>query len=248
MLSFHFIHVNIILFRPSEVELPLPRNDPRARHIVGVLRRQPGDTFDAGLINGPRGKGSVLSIEKDFLRLAFKWDESPPAQPEPLTLVVGLPRPQTARDLLREATSLGVTAMHFVRTEKGEVSYADSSLWHSTEWEECVINGAAQAFSTQLPTVTHGRPLSDVLTTLPPDHVRLALDNYEASEALSHAPLQAGSPAVLAVGSERGWSAGERELLRGQKFAFAHLGRRVLRTETACIAAIVLVRAKCGWL
>src|SRR5438105_4299083 len=87
-------HVNIILFRPTEVELPLPRTDFRARHILTVLRRRPGDTFDAGVINGPRGKGSLVSADKDHLRLAFTWSE-PPAPPSPLTLVVGLPRPQT---------------------------------------------------------------------------------------------------------------------------------------------------------
>ena len=248
MLSLQLIHVNIILFRPSEVELPLPRNDPRARHILTILRRKAGDTFDAGVCNGPRGKGTILSVEKEFLRLNFAFSEPPPPPAHPLTLVVGLPRPQTARDLLREITSLGVAAMHFVRTEKGEPSYADSTLWRSAEWEDCVINGAAQAFCTRLPEVTHGRPLSEVVAALPAGPARLALDNYEATVPFSQVALSAGQPVVLAVGSERGWSAAERDLLRQQGFALAHLGRRVLRTETACIAAVALVRAKCGWL
>jgi 16S rRNA (uracil1498-N3)-methyltransferase len=247
VLLVHFIHVNIILFRHSEVELPLPRSDSRAHHLLSVLRRQPGDSFDAGVLNGPRGKGSLLAIEKDFLRLAFAWDK-PSEPPDPLVLVIGLPRPQTARDLLREAASLGVAAMHFVRTEKGEASYADSTLWRSGDWEECVINGAAQAFSTRIPEVTHGRPLADALAALPVGNSRVALDNYEATAPLSQMPLPAGRPVVLAVGSERGWSANERVLLRQQGFAFAHLGQRVLRTETACIAAVTLVRAKCGWI
>jgi RsmE family RNA methyltransferase len=250
MLSFHFIHVNIILFRPSEVELPLPRHDPRARHILTVLRRQPGDTFDAGVCNGPVGKGTLISVEKEFLRLAFAWHEATPAPAGLLTLVVGLPRPQSARDLLRDVTSLGVTAMHFVRTEKGEASYADSSLWHSAEWEDCVITGAAQAFSTQLPVVRHGQTLAETLAVLPAaaEQARIALDNYEASAGLGDIPLRTGQPVTLALGSERGWSANERVLLRQHAFAFAHLGRRVLRTETAAIAAIALVKAKCGWL
>lgn len=247
MLPLHIIHVNIILFHPSEVELPVPRHDPRAQHILNVLRRQPGDTFDAGVLNGPRGKGSVVAIEKDFLRLAFAWGEAPPPL-DPLTLVIGLPRPQTARDLLREGTSLGVAAMHFVRTERGEASYADSSLWRSDEWRECVISGAAQAFCTRLPDVTHGRALGETLAALPAGPARIALDNYEAAIALNEFSPPAGSPVVLAVGSERGWSAGERDLLRQHGFVFAHLGARVLRTETACVAAVALVRAKCGWI
>ncbi len=244
-LLFQSLHVNIILFRPSEVELPLPRNDPRAQHLLAVLRRQPGDTFDAGIINGPRGKGTLVSVEQGRVLITFAWGDFPPAL-APLTLLIGLPRPQTARDILREATTLGVAAMHFVRTEKGEASYADSSLWHSGAWEECVINGAAQAFCTRLPGVTHGRSLVEAIAAQPAGETRLALDNYESPAALSQAAVPAGRPVVLALGAERGWSPAERTLLREGGFTFVHLGERVLRTETACLAAVTLLRAKLG--
>lgn len=237
--------MNIILFRPSEVELPLPRSDPRAQHLLAVLRRQPGDTFDAGIINGPRGKGTVIAVEEGRVLITFVWGESPPA-PAPLTLLIGLPRPQTARDILREATALGVAALHFVRTEKGEASYADSSLWRSGVWEECVINGAAQAFCTRLPEVSHGRSLAEILAARPAGELRLALDNYESPAALSGIAVPAGQAVVLAFGAERGWSAAERTMLRESGFTFVHLGERVLRTETACLAAITLIRAKLG--
>lgn len=237
--------MNIILFRPSEVELPLSRSDPRAQHLLAVLRRQPGDTFDAGIINGPRGKGTLVSVEEGRVVITFAWGE-PPAAPAPLTLVIGLPRPQTARDILREATTLGVAAMHFVRTEKGEASYADSSLWQSGAWEECVINGATQAFCTRLPEVSHGRTLAGILASRPAGETRLALDNYESAAALSGIAVPAGQSVVLAFGAERGWSPAERTLLRESGFTFVHLGGRVLRTETACLAAVTLVRAKLG--
>lgn len=237
--------MNIILFRSSEVQLPLPRSDPRAQHILGVLRRRPGETFDAGLLNGPRGKGTLVSADQDHLSLAFSWGEPPPPLC-PLILLIGLPRPQTARDILREATTLGVAAMHFVRTEKGEPSYADSSLWLSGAWEEYVINGAAQAFCTRLPEVSHGRSLTDAIAVQPAGGIRLALDNYESPAALSQFAVPAGRSVVLACGAERGWSPAERTLLRETGFTFVHLGKRVLRAETACLAAITLIRAKLG--
>jgi RsmE family RNA methyltransferase len=246
-LLLHLLHVNIILFRPSEVELPLPRSDPRARHILTVLRRHPGDTFDAGLLNGPRGKGTLVAVEPDQLRLAFVWGESPPPL-NPLTLLIGLPRPQTARDILREATALGVSALHFIRTARGEAGYARSTLWTSGAWEECIINGAAQAFCTRLPEVTHGRTLAEAIAVLPAGQIRLALDNYESPAALNRVAVPAGSPVMLAVGAERGWSADERVALRQGGFTFVHLGERVLRTETACIVAVTLIKAQRGWI
>lgn len=239
--------VNIILFRPAETKQPLPRQDPRAKHILEVLRRRPGDSFDAGLINGPRGKAILVATSPEQLILTFAWD-APPPPPCPLVLLLGLPRPQTARDILREATTLGVSAMHFLRTEKGEAGYADSSLWRSGAWEEVVITGAAQAFCTRLPEVTHGRTLPEALAALPAGPTRLALDNYEATAALSGCNPEGDKSAVLALGPERGWSAAERVLMRQSGFTLVHLGDRVLRTETACIAAVTLLKAKFGWI
>ena len=239
--------MNIILFHPAEVELPLSRRDPRASHILDVLRRQPGDAFDAGLINGPRGRGTLTAINPDSLTLTFAWGEPPPPL-APVHLLIGLPRPQTARDILRDATSLGVAALHFIRSDKGEPSYASSGLWLREEWKHCVTHGAAQAFCTRLPEVSHGHSLGDVLARLPAGAWRAALDNYEAPEHLSRCGPAQATAAVLAVGAERGWSPRERDQLRDAGFAFAHLGPRVLRTETACVAAITLLKARLGWL
>lgn len=258
--------MNLLLFEPAETSAPLSRRDPRAAHLLGVLKRRVGDTFDAGLIDGPHGKGTLVAIGDDALTLTFAWGPPPPPS-DPITLIVGLPRPQTARDILRDATTLGVAAIHFVATDKGEPSYAQSSLWHSGEWRRHVRLGAEQAFATRLPVVTHGRPLAAALDALaspapplasPPKSgpgdpptatdTRLALDNYESPAALSVCHVIRDKPVVLAIGSERGWSAAERDALRAAGFTFAHLGTRVLRTETACLAALTLVRAKLGLL
>jgi RsmE family RNA methyltransferase len=96
-----------------------------------------------------------------------------------------------------------------------------------------------------VPELRHGLSLAEAIALLPLTGTRIALDNYEAAAALSGLPVPA-LPATLAVGAERGWSDGERALLRAHGFALAHLGTRVLRTETACIAAITLLKAKLG--
>lgn len=222
---------------------PLPREDPRARHVLEVLRRQVGDTFDVGELNGPRGKATLAAMDDRALTLTFAWDEPPPPL-DPITLIVGLPRPQTARDILREVASLGAAAVHFVATEKGEPSYAQSTLWTSGEWHRLLVAGAEQAFDTRIPEVTHGRSLVDVIAELSPDDTRIALDIYEATGSLGDWPLFRDQPVTLAFGAERGWSDAERETLRAHSFGLAHLGPRVLRTETAVIAALAIARMK----
>lgn len=237
--------VNLILFEAAEIERPLPRRDRRAVHILTVLKRTLGESFDVGLVNGPRGKARLDAISDDSLKLAFTWNDAAPG-PNPITLVVGIPRPQTARDILRDATTLGVAAIHFVRTEKSDTNYAQSTLWSSGEWRRHLITGAEQAFATSIPNVTYTRALPDVLATLAPGAGRIALDNYEASMRLGTLDVGSGADHVLAVGGERGWSATDRDMLRGHGFTLAHLGQRVLRTETATVAALSILRVKLG--
>lgn len=237
--------MNLILFTTEETVQPLPRTDPRARHLLDVLQRRVGGTFDAGIRNGPRGKGTLAAIMDDHLHLTFAWGEAPP-HPDPVTLVIGLPRPQTARKILREATTVGVAAMHFVATDRGDPAYARSTLWTDGEWERHLVAGAEQAFCTHLPNVTHGQPLADVVAALPATACRLACDNYEAPVPLSGCAPAAGTPVALTFGPERGWSAAERTLLRDRGFVFVHLGARVLRVETAVVTALAVLKARQG--
>ncbi|MDP3073560.1 MAG: RsmE family RNA methyltransferase [Opitutaceae bacterium] len=237
--------MNLVLLEPAELGRPMPVADRRTRHLLDVLRRAPGDTFDAGVIDGPRGKGTLIAVTADAITFSFQ-PLVPPAAPEPITLIVGLPRPQTARDILRDATTLGASALHFVRTEKGDANYASSTLWSSGEWRRHAIAGAEQAFSTLLPSVTHGHALAAAVAALPASTIRVALDNYEGAAPLSATTLPLGAHVTIAAGGERGWSAAERDFLRAQGFALAHLGPRVLRTETACLAALAIARARLG--
>lgn len=236
--------MNIVLFEQSEVTAPLSRQDPRARHVLDVLRCEPGDRFDAGLVDGPRGKALVEEATDSHLRLSFVWGPAP-APPEPLTLVVGMCRPQTMRRILREAAALGVARMLFPRSERGEATYADSSLWSSGEFRRHVRDGVEQAFSTQIPAIAHGMSLTEAVDAATGD-LRLGLDNYEAQGPLHGVEVSAGSSVSLAIGSERGWSGDERLLLRDAGYRLVGLGPRVLRTEVAVTAALSLVKAASG--
>ncbi len=244
--------MNLVLFEPAELTAPLPRTDPRAAHILDVLRRREGDTFDAGTVNGPRGKAALATVTPGALTLAFTWDAPLPPLP-PTTLLIGLPRPQTARDILRDATTLGATCIHFIATERADPNYATSTLWTSGEWRRHCLTGAAQAFDTRIPEVTWTHTLASVLATLPappPTSAhRIALDNYESSASLRTCHLISDKSSdstgglVLALGPERGFGSSDRDVLRAAGFTLAHLGSRVLRVETAVVAALAITRA-----
>ena len=64
------------------------------------------------------------------------------------------------------------------------------------------------------------------------------LDIYEADACISTIKQRKDEPIHLAIGPERGWSAKERECMRGYGFMLCHMGPRVLRVETALVAAV----------
>jgi RsmE family RNA methyltransferase len=213
-------------------------------HILEVLRLDAGDVFAAGIIEGLIGRATLRAVEQGALAIDFEAETESPAL-DPVTLIVGLPRPQTAKKVLHEATAMGVRRIHFVRSDLGERSYAHSPLWKQGEYRRHLIDGAMQAVSTHLPEITVAQKLTDTLDA-EDAATKLALDNVVAASPLSTAHVEL--PASLAIGSERGWSDREREVLEGAGYALMHLGTRVLRVETATVAGLALLKAQAGLL
>jgi RsmE family RNA methyltransferase len=206
------------------------------------LRLKAGDSFLAGIINGPSGRALLRTADTETLQIDFEPEkDSPPL--DPITLILGLPRPQTAKKVLHEATAMGVQRIHFVRSDLGERSYTHSPLWQAGEYRRHLIDGAMQAVSTRLPEVTVAQKLKDTILAEAVE-TKLALDNVEAAAPLSAAEV--ALPAAIAIGSERGWSDAERAVLREAGYRLVHLGPRVLRVETAAVAALALAKARAG--
>lgn len=256
--------MNLILFDKPFESTRLEPGDPKAAHLQKVLRVQVGSKVFVGFINGLRARAEVSALGGDgSLELTVVATESPPP-PLPIQLLLGLPRPHTAKRVLFEAASMGVEALHFFEAERGEPSYAQSSLWSSGEWEARLRLGTEQSFGTHLPEVAMHADLQSALSCLeslaiagPPagsghgaplgQRARIALDNYEATAPLAEAlPLDANR-ACLALGPERGWSGGERDTFRKNGWMLAHLGPQVLRAETACTAALAVTASRLCW-
>jgi len=242
--------VNLILFDPAELGAPLPKRDERAVHLAKVLRKKPGDEFDAGVLGGMLGRGRIEEIGSDgAMRVSFVPTEAS-APLLPIRIAVGFPRPIQLRRLLRDLSSFGVEAVDLVGTELGEKSYRDTKLLEDGGAREALVEGAVQARSTLLPELSVYPTLGAWLRARPwGDEPRalIAPDNVRPAFAFpSVVPAAATGPFVLAVGSERGWSDRERGALEEAGFLRASMGARALRTETACVAAVTLALEKIG--
>lgn len=232
--------MNLVLLTPAEADTGLlPANDARATHLSKVVGVKTGGSFYVGVANGLRGKATVTDTT-DGIRFSVVWEKSV-QEKLPLVFIVGLPRPQTAKKVLFELTSLGVSGIHFFKSEKGDPAYATATLWRDEEWRDEVSRGAEQAFSTLLPEVavhpTIAAAVEAAEKSLPGGCAKIAPDVYEADGPLETALFSEKTRALIAIGPERGWSDREREVLKKSGFVAVHLGDRVLRVETACVVA-----------
>lgn len=231
--------MNLILLPKPVSQAKWDKSDAHFQHLSHVLKAKEGSLLDFAVENGPRGKGKVESMNGDKIEISFLWDELHQPDFLPVRLVVGLSRPQTCRKILEQAATMGVEEIHFFGADKGEDSYASSSLWKTGEWQEKIKRGVAQAFSSHIPTCRVHKDLDSILqeiSTTP--GFRIALDNYEAKSRLKPLHSDLTGNVWIAIGSERGWSADERNQLRDNKFDLRHLGKRVLRVETAVVVAV----------
>lgn len=236
--------MNLILFETAADAERIAAKDPRAQHIRKVLRASVGDSVYVGVVDGLRGLGRISQDNADGMELEIAWEEAKPTV-HPIQLLIGLPRPHTAKRVLFDAACLGIAELIFFQADKGEPSYAKSSLWSTSEWRERLWLGAEQGFATQLPTVRHFKDLTTSLEAVNYSQ-RIALDVYEAEGPLSKIAQQELLSTTLAIGVERGWSASERDSLRAYGFKLAGLGERVLRTEAACLAGVSVLLACWG--
>ncbi len=240
--------MNLLLFRDGEWTRPLPPSDKRVIHIKKILKASEKDNLEAGVIGGPMGTAVIEEISEDgSMRFSFQAGIGP-APLYPITLLVGAPRPPTARRLLKDLSTAGIERIIFCGTDLGEKSYLTSSLWVKEEYKKAVLEGISQGKATMEPEVMKFYSLYraiETINSLNGKWDRLALDNVSPDLPLKdYRP--SGEKCCLAIGPERGWSDRERLMLRDKGFSVCSMGSRVLRTETACHMGLSLIEAARG--
>jgi RsmE family RNA methyltransferase len=232
--------VNLVLITAAEAESGLSPEDSRARHLRETVGLAVGGSFHVGIEDGLRGIAMITTLAPK-LTFSVAWEKSPQAR-LPLTVLVGLPRPQTAKKVLHDLASLGAARIIFFESAKGDPGYLTSSLWKDGEWREHVLKGTEQACSTLVPEVTRVGSLAEAVALADASAWKLALDPYEATGAPEiSAPA---TSAVLVIGPERGFAETERATLWAAGFGFAHLGDRILRVEAAALVGGALMLAQ----
>ena len=243
--------MNIVLFEKNEISCPLKLNDERAQHILKILHKKEGDTFSCGIIKGMAGKAEIIHISEEGIKFSFE-PESDGKPLNPLKMIIGFPRPIQLKRLLRDVAALGIQEIHLTGTELGEKSYMKSNLLERGTAYKMLLDGTVQAASTHIPELFLHQNLKECLQEISknPAELKIALDNVNASENLFSFMQNRTQkfPVIAAIGSERGWTDNERQLLEKSGFTRCSMGQRIMRTETAATVASSIILASAGFL
>jgi 16S rRNA (uracil1498-N3)-methyltransferase len=236
--------VNLILIESNELRASggVRLSDARATHLVNVLRVTKGTTVRVGMLDGPCGAGVVRAIGDGTVDLECQFETRLPERPR-VDLLLALPRPKVLRRLWAQLAALGQIIL--TNAERVERNYFDTHILAPACYRPLLIEGLQQARDTRLPPVSVHRQfrilVEDDLAGLFPSGRRLLADPAADRQPAVVMEQQAAERTLLAVGPEGGWNDFEVGLLEAHGFQAVGIGRRTLRTDTACIALLAVV-------
>jgi len=236
----------LYLDQPLSVGQEIELDERAHRHAVQVLRLRTGAAVV--LFNGQGGEyqAELTVAEKRRSRVIitdFNDQDTRPALS--VTLAQGVSKGDRMDYSLQKATELGVTVIQPVLTQRSQAPADARRLENRHEhWRGVIISACEQCGRNELPR------LEPVLSLHPwlgrarePGHA-LVLDPL-ADKALPGLPAPQGAVTLL-IGPEGGLDEGEIATAHQQGFRGVRLGPRVLRTETAGVAALAVIQALWG--
>jgi 16S rRNA (uracil1498-N3)-methyltransferase len=237
-------HCPIPLAIGAELELPAAA----ARHVQ-VLRLQPGGVIT--LFNGDGGEHSATILRMGRSDVAVRVDSHQSRECEParrVHLAVGMPANDRMDWLVEKATELGVASVQPLHTAHSVLRLSgERATKKQAHWQAVATAACEQCGGNRVPNVLPVAELAAWLKAAPSANtaapvLRCVLSLAEGSQPL--AAVLASQPAHTAVwflsGPEGGLSPSEDAAARAAGFVPVTLGPRVLRAETAALAALVL--------
>ena len=216
-----------------------------AHHALQVMRLRAGDALT--LFDGRGGEyaARIAAAERKRVTVEILTHRAVEREsPLRMVLVQGVSSAERMDFTVRKAVELGVAGIHPVLASRSVArprgERAESRRAH---WQKIVISACEQCGRNRIPEVEPLLPVETCLGTLKTDASKLLLS---PRSELRLSKVDAAASYLLAVGPEAGFDADEEAAFAGAGFVPVRLGARVLRTETAALAALAALSALQG--
>ncbi len=229
-----------------------------ASHLAKVLRARSGDELILFNGDGREFTGAIEAVRGSRVSASIGAARSIDRESSlALTLLQCVPRGDRMDFIVQKATELGVARIVPVLSRRSVVRLDEAqAASKQAHWRAVAVSACEQCGRNRLPTVDAPQPLLNYLGAINPKEtpglLRLVLEPERATRAQQGArpvDTHAAGPvtgAEIAIGPEGGFAPEELEAFELSAFSRLGLGPRVLRTETAAIAAIVVLQARFG--
>lgn len=206
----------------------------KARELIKQHDLRTGVNLSAIVYNQSRGNAQILKTSKDLLMASYQPLDLTMTK-NPITLIVGLCRPQTVKKVLQLALCLGIEKILFATSRNSEKNYLNSGIWAPDQLQYEISLGMAQSGDYLAPEI---KVLSSFDALIPE-----VMDNQRYANAAKYlGSIKKGidSPArkntdhtILSIGPEKGWTEQEEIKFIEAGFQPANYGIRMLRIEQA---------------
>jgi len=220
-----------------------------AHHLGKVLRAQPGQLYE--LSDGQRIRlGKIARVERDTIVFELAGDIPANATRLGITLLLAIVKFDRFEWALEKATELGVEEIVPLIAERSEKALIVAAAKRVERWKTIALESAQQSRRLKAPTVTAPAKTADALRASRAAVKLVLSENNQAQPLRSSLPERADDSArlaiALAIGPEGGWTERDLELARASRFVEVSLGRNILRTETAVVAALAALNYALG--
>ena len=217
----------------------------QAEHMSRVLRAQPGMQADV-VAGGHVFHAEVAAVSPKEVRFNLITElEADPALP--LTLILAVYKFDRMEWVIEKATELGVAAVAPVIARRTEKHLAQAAEKRAERWRRIAHESAQQSRRSDVPIIFDPMPLATRVRQAS-EATRIVLAEQERTTTLRNALDEAMASAEsemptleIAIGPEGGWAPSEEALFDANGWRAASLGPRILRAETAAIAALAVV-------